>query len=98
MEEASTEKITGDDNLTKQEVISKMRGRKTFRETGLTIDQVLSVLVEDEASKPAPSKDEANAMAELHQQIAEKDEVIANLKESVKRLRSENKKLRSERE
>lgn len=79
-----------------KELIHKIRGRKTWRETGLTVNEVLEVLVEAEASKEAPTKDEAVAVAELYQQIEEKDKIIDNLRETNRKQRSELKKLRAE--
>lgn len=77
-----------------KDLISKMRNANTWRELGLTIKEVLEVLIEDEASKPAPSKDAADTIADLYRQIEEKNNTIERLRESVKKLRQENKKAR----
>lgn len=73
--------------MTKKEMIEQLRNHRTLREAGITREDVLEVLVEDEARKPAPDKEQADTIAELHK-------TIDNLRESVKKLRAENKKLR----
>lgn len=81
-----------------REVYERMLGKKTFRETGLQLTEVRDAFAELLATVEPYTRTQADAMAELYQQLEEKNKLIANLKESNKKYRSENKKLRSERE
>lgn len=73
-----------------------MLGKKTFRETGLQLTEVRDAFAELLATSEPYTRTQAEIMAEIYQQMEEKDKVIANLRESNKKYRSDIKKLRSE--
>lgn len=76
--------------LTKQEILDKMKRVKTWRELGLTVQQIYDVFADGTETASPVHDDQSETVAELHQ-------TIDNLRESVRKLRAENKKLKTER-
>ena len=81
-------------NKSINDVVERMKKARTWTEFGMSVKDVLSVLIEYIASKDAPDKEESETIADLHTQLAEKDKTISNLRESNKKLRQENKRLK----
>lgn len=71
--------------FTKQEVLEKMQNAKTWREAGLTIEDV----------RPILQADDSNGSFDRADEITELREKVNKLTEANKQLRAENKQLRS---
>lgn len=75
--------------MTKNELIERMKNAKTWREAGLTVQDVMSVITQEEKTNFTAEK-----IQDQNDTFAEYQKTIANLRESIKKLRSENKRLR----
>lgn len=72
--------------MTKQEVIDRLKNSKTWREAGVTTQEVLSVLVREENH------------TDNSETVEEYKKTIENLRSSVRKLRSEVKRLKGSKE
>ena len=75
--------------MTRQELIYKLKNARTFREAEVTLADVLSVMLEDEARQEPPTKEQSYVVSELNRQIETQ-------RETIKKLRAENKKMRGQ--
>lgn len=76
--------MKGCDNLSKDELLAKMKGARSWREFGMTVAEVYSTLANGEDVAPASNDVEIQKL---------KDK-IERLTEANKQLRAENKELR----
>lgn len=76
------------------EALEKLKRARTVREAGLDRDGLIEAL--EDVSYSSAMNSDSQTIAELKQQIDERDETIKNLRDSLKKQRSELKKLRNE--
>ena len=74
------------------EALEKLKRARTVREAGIDRDGLIEAL--EDVSYSSAMGDQSEKIAELKQQIDERDATIANLRESLKKQRAELKKLR----